>query len=443
MDIHLSDHFTYSRLIRFTLPAISMMVVTSLYTVVDGFFVSNFAGKNALAAITLIFPVLGILASLGFMMGTGGAALVGKRLGQGRKADARRAFSLLVCATFFVGLVLASLGQVFIQDIAVLLGAEGEMLAGSVLYARISLVSLPFFMLQFFFQTFFSTAEKPRLGLLVTVAAGCANILLDAVFVALCGWGLMGAALATAISEFLGGGLPLFYFARKNTSLLRLTWPRFSLRDLLKAGGNGASEFLNNIAFSFLMMLYNWQLLRLAGETGVAAFGILLYVTFIFATIFGGYAIGSSPLVSYNFGANRRTELQNIFRKSLVLNSLAGLGIGLFCAVAAGPFARLFTGYDAALCELTTRAIRLFAPTFFFSWATVFGSAFFTALNNGAISALIAVLHMFVFGGLAILLLPALLGLDGVWCAWPVAELLSLLATAFFLLRCRKTYGYA
>lgn len=443
MSIHLSDHFSYRRLLRFTLPSIAMMVVTSIYSVVDGFFVSNFAGKEALAAVTLIFPLLGMLGALGFMLGAGGAALVGKLLGEDRREAANRRFSLFVCVALAGGGLLALGGQIFLAPVARFLGAEGELLEGSLIYGRISLVALPFFMLQFLFQTFFVTAEKPRLGLAVTAAAGCANILLDALFVALLHWGVAGAALATAISELAGGGLPLLYFARKNGSLLRLTRPEWSSRALRKACGNGASEFLGNIAFSFLAVLYNRQLLRLAGENGVAAFGALLYITFIFSTIFSGYAIGAAPLFSYNFGSGNRAELKNIFRKSLVLNAAAGLGIALLCGLAAHPFARLFTGYDPDLLALTTRALRLFAPVFLLSWLNFFASALFTALNNGTVSGLIAGLRMFGCGTLAVLLMPAFFGLDGVWCAWPAGELLALGVTLPFLARLREKYGYA
>ena len=443
MTIRLSDRFSYKRLLRFTCPAIAMMLFTSIYSVVDGYFVSNFAGKSALAAMTLIVPLLGMLGAIGFMLGTGGAAIVGKLLGEGRAAEAQRSFSLFVYVALGGGALLALAGEAVIGPLARLLGAEGELLAGSLVYGRICLLSLPFFMLQFLFQTFFVTAEKPKLGLAVTVAAGCTNMLLDALLVALLGWGLTGAALATALSECIGGGLPLLYFARKNTSLLRLTRPGFSARMLGRACGNGASEFLNNIAFSYLIVLYNYQLLRLAGENGVAAFGILLYVSFVFSTIFAGYAIGVAPLFSYNFGAGRRDELKNLCAKSLVLNAGAGLFVALFCAWAAGPVARAFTGYDPALCQLSTRAIRLFAPAFLLLWANVFASSLFPALNNGRVSALIALLRMFVFGTLSLVIMPLLFGLDGLWCAWTMAELASLAVSLSCFLHLRGRYGYA
>ncbi|MCR5220215.1 MAG: MATE family efflux transporter [bacterium] len=441
--IRLSDHFSCWRLLRFTFPSIVMMVFTSIYGVIDGFFVSNFAGKQALAAITLIFPLLGMLGAIGFMLGTGGAALVGKLLGEGRREAANRRFSLFVVTALAGGLLLMVLGQLFLEPTARFLGAEGEMLDSSLLYGRIALCTLPFFMLQYMFQTFFITAEKPKLGLAVTVAAGSLNILLDGLFVAVLHWGLLGAALATAASELLGGGLPLLYFARKNSGLLMLTRPEFSFCVLLKACGNGASEFLGNIAFSLQLALFNYQLLRLAGENGVAAFGVLLYASYFFAMIFAGYDIGVAPLFSYNFGAANRGELRNLFFKSLFLNTVAGLGIALFCFFAAEPFARLFTGYDPGLLVMTTRALRLFAPVFTVFWINVFASSLFTALNNGTVSALITVFRIMVCACSAVLILPWLFGLDGVWCAWPVAELAAMVLTLVFLVRLRTHYGYA
>ena len=442
MPIRLSDHFTYGRLIRFTLPSIAMMLCTAFYGVADGLFVANFAGKQAFAAVTLIFPLLALLGATGFMLGAGGAAMVGKLLGEGRHEAANRRFSLFVHAALLGGGLLALAGLVLLAPTARRLGAEGELLRGSVVYGRIALLSLPFFMLQFLFQTFLVTAEKPKLGLAVTAAAGLTNIILDALLVALLDWGLAGAALATAVSECVGGGLPLLYFARKNTSLLRLTRPEPSVRVLLRACGNGASEFLGNVAFSLLTVLHNIQLLRLAGEDGVAAFGALLYVSWIFSTVFHGWNIGAAPLFSYNHGARDLAELRNLLKKALILNGAAGLAIALLCGLAAEPLARLFTGRDAALLAMTTRALRLFAPVFLLAWPNFLAAAVFTALNNGMVSGLIAGLRLFVCGTAAILIMPALLGLDGVWLAWPATEIPALAVSLSCFALLRKRYGY-
>ena len=419
-----------------------MVLFTSLYSVADAFFVANFAGKTAFAAVTLIFPLLGMLGAVGFMLGAGGAAIVGKLLGEGRRGEANSRFSMFVHVTAASGVLLCLAGEVALRPVAVMLGAEGEMLENSLVYGRISLLSLPCFMLQFLFQAFFATAEKPRLGLAVTVAAGCANVALDALFVAFFQWGVAGAATATAISETIGGLTPIFYFARKNRSLLRLGRGSLSIRVLLQACGNGASEFLTNIAHSLLMALYTFRLLRLAGENGVAAYGALLYVGFIFIAVFLGYAIGIAPVISYNYGAGNTKELRNVFRKSVALNALAGAALALAGLAAAEPLARVFTDCDEELRQMTTRALRLYSPVFLFSGINIFGSSFFTALNNGAASAAISCLRTLVFGCGAILLLPLFLGLDGVWLAQGAAELGTLAVTAPLLAARRRDYGY-
>ncbi len=442
MALHLSDHFTYGRLLRFTLPSMTMMVFTSIYSVVDGFFVSNYVGKTAFAAVTLIFPLLSILGAAGFMLGAGGAAIVGKLLGEKHPRLACRSFSLFVYATLGSGVVLALLGEAVLQPVAMLLGAQGETLEQSLLYGRISLLSLPCFMLQFCFQPFFVTAEKPKLGLAVTVGAGCVNMLLDALLVMELQWGIAGAATATVVSEMLGGLMPIVYFSRPNTSLLCLESACWSVRMLMRGCSNGVSELLTNVSYPLLMALYNYQLLRFAGEDGVAAFGVLLYVSFVFSAIFLGYALGVAPLVSYAYGAKTIYELKNLFHKSMVLNLAAGFGLAAMAFVAAQPLAVVFTGYDASLCTLTTRALRLYAPVFLLCWGNIFGSSFFTALNNGIISAAIAVLRTLVFGVAAIFAMPYLLGLDGIWLAWNAAELATFAVTVSLLVWKRHAYHY-
>ncbi|MCR4666226.1 MAG: polysaccharide biosynthesis C-terminal domain-containing protein [Desulfovibrio sp.] len=432
MNIHLSDHFTCRRLLRFTLPSVTMMVFTSVYVVVDGFFVSNFVGKTAFAAVTIIFPFLGILGAAGFMFGAGGAAIVGKFLGEGHAEKACRSFSLFVGSTALSGFLLTILGELFLEPIAILLGAEGETLSSSLLYGRITILSLPFFMLQFCFQPFFITAEKPKLGLCVTVLAGLSNMVLDVLLIMVFDFGLAGAAFATVVSEVLGGSIPVLYFMRRNTSLLSLTRPLLSLSILLKGCCNGASEFLINIAYPMLMAVYNYQLLRLAGEDGVAAFGVILYVSFVFTAIFLGYASGSAPLVSYNLGACNWRELQNIFAKSVRIVVCAGLLLSSLSFLSAGLLAALFTGYDAKLCAMTQRAIMLYSPVFLLSGINIYGSSFFTALNDGLVSALISLLRSVVFGLAAILVMPLLFGLTGVWISWVVAEGATLFVTLFF-----------
>lgn len=442
-QIKLSDHFTYRKLFRFTLPSILMMIFTSIYGMVDGFFVSNYTGKTSFAAINLIYPYIGILGALGFMIGTGGAAVVGRMLGQQQRDEANRNFSMFVWVSTISGLIFVAIGLITIRPAARLLGATPEMLDDCVLYGSMVLCGTPFFMLQFMFQTFFSTAEKPKLGLVDTIAAGCTNMVLDWLLVGVFGLGLVGAASATVMSQVVGGLIPIFYFARKNTSLLRLVKPTFSLRTLLKACGNGSSEFLSSIAMSLVGMLFNLQLIKYYGEDGVSAYGVIMYVSFIFAAIFIGYAMGSAPIVSYQFGAENKVELKNLFGKSMKLIPTLGAAMTVIAFVAAGPLARIFVGYDKELCDLTVHALRIFSLSFLLMGVNNYGSGFFTALNNGLVSAIISFARTFVFQIAAVMLLPLIIGKDGVWWSMIVCEVLSLTVTAFFLITNRKKYGYA
>ena len=444
MRIQLSDHFTYSRLIRFTFPSIIMMIFTSIYSVVDGLFISNFVGKTPFAAINLIWPFLMCFGVVGFMLGTGGSALISRSLGEGKKDRANQEFSLLIYAAIVLGIILTALGIAVMRPVSILLGAEGELVEMCVLYGNIVMAAQVAFILQSMFQTFFITAEKPKLGLVVTVAAGVTNMVLDALFVAVFRWGLAGAALATALSQVVGGILPLVYFARKNNSLLRLTRTRWNGKALLKACTNGSSELMTNLSSSVVSVLYNLQLLRLAGEDGVAAYGVIMYANFVFIAIFLGYSIGVAPVVGFHYGADNTAELKSLFRKSLVLMLLAGSGMLVLGQVLALPVAKIFVGYDAALLELTRHAFRLYAASFLLMGFNIFGSAFFTALSNGLVSAIISFMRTLVFQVAAILLLPLLIpGTDAIWLAVIAAEFLGLVVTVYFFLKMRKTYHYA
>ena len=442
MNIRLSDHFTYRRLLRFTLPSIAMMIFTSIYGVVDGLFVSNFVGKTPFAAVNLIMPFLMMLGALGFMFGTGGCALIARQLGEGRQEKANRTFSLLIAVTVVSGVVLAAAGVIFLRPIARLLGAQGELLELCVLYGWVNLLVLPALMLQYEFQSFFIAAEKPQLGLAVTVASGVTNMVLDALFIVGMGWGVAGAAAATAMSQIVGGVLPLAYFARKNGSLLRLTRPVWDGRALLRTCTNGSSELMSNISMSLVGMLYNVQLMRYAGEDGVAAYGVLMYVNFIFLATFIGYANGSAPVVSYHYGAGNRSELRSLRAKSLTIVGVLSLGMFAASELLARPLAAVFVGYDPALSEMTVHAFQLYSLSFLFSGVAIYGSSFFTALNDGLTSAAISFLRTLVFQTAAVMLLPLWLGLDGVWWSIVAAEAVAALVTAVLLVRKRGQYGY-
>ncbi|MDE7300488.1 MAG: MATE family efflux transporter [Lachnospiraceae bacterium] len=442
MNIQLSEHFSYRKLLRFTLPSIVMMVFTSIYGVVDGFFVSNYAGKTQFAAVNLIMPFLMILGTIGFMFGTGGSALVSKTMGEGRKEKAQQIFSQLIYASMILGVLFSAAGIAFLRPVSAALGAEGQMLDDCVLYGRIILAALTAFILQNEFQSFFVAAERPQLGLLVTVIAGVANMALDALFVAVFRWGIAGAALATAASQVLGGVIPLIYFLRPNPSALRLVKSRFEGRVLLRACVNGSSEMMSNLSMSLVSMLYNAQLMKFAGENGVAAYGVLMYVTFVFLAIFIGISIGSAPIVSYHYGAENHGELKSLRRKSTVVILAFSAVMFVLAQVLAAPLAEIFVGYDAKLSALTCRAFHFYAFTFLLAGVNIYGSAFFTALNNGLISALISFLRTLVFQVAAVLIFPIFWEIDGVWLSAVAAELLSALVTIAFLAAKKKHYHY-
>lgn len=443
-QIQLSDHFTYKRLIRFTLPSIGMMIFASVYSVVDGFFVSNFAGKTPFAAINLIMPFLMILSTVGLMFGTGGSAIVAKTFGEREREKANRYFSLFVYMTFAVGTVLAVLGIIFIRPVARLLGAQGEMLENAVAYARIILAVLPFEGLQLLFQSFFVTAEKPKLGLAVTVSAGLTNVVLDAVLVISLPqeYKLAGAAVATAMSQIVGGAVPLVYFIRKNSSILRLGRTKYEGRAILQACINGSSEFMSNISMSLVGMLYNLQLLKYAGENGVAAYGVIMYVSMIFAAAFMGYSIGMAPVVGFHDGAQNHDELKGILKKSLIIIGVFGVSMVIAAEACALPLAIIFVGYDAELMALTVDGFRIYSLAFVFMGFAIFASAFFTALNDGVTSAIISFLRTLVFQVAAVLILPELIGIRGVWYSIIAAEFMAVILSASFLVAKRNRYHY-
>ena len=441
-QIQLSDHFTYRKLLQFVLPSIVMMVFTSIYGVVDGLFVSNYAGKTAFASINLVMPFIMVLGGIGFMIGTGGTALVSKVLGKGDREQANRYFSMMVLFTVLVGAVLTAIGIVFMEPVARFLGATPEMLHDCVLYGRIVISFTAAFMLQNVFQSFLIAAEKPKLGLAATVAAGVTNMVLDALFVAVFHWGIAGAAIATGISQCVGGLFPLLYFLRPNTSKLRLVRTKLELQPILNACGNGSSELMSNISSSIVSMAYNFQLLRYLGEDGVSAYGVLMYVQFIFIAIDIGYSIGCAPIVGFHYGAQNHAELKNMLKMSTRLMCASGLVLTILARVLAAPLAKIFVGYDEGLYTLTCHAFRLFSFAFLFAGFNIFASSFFTALNNGPISAAISFLRTLVFQTSSVLLLPLLFDVDGIWYAITAAEIFATTISVIFLFAKRKKYQY-
>ena len=443
--IQLSDHFTYKRLLRFVLAPILMMIFTSIYSVVDGFFVSNFAGHDAFVAINLIWPVLMILGGVGFMFGAGGTAIVSKTLGEGDKKRANEYFTLVVAVTFVVGAVLGASFYFVLPHIVTLIGGKGQQATDAINYGRILMASMPFFMLQNLFQSFFITAEKPKLGFVFTVCSGVTNMALDALFIAVFNWGIVGAAVATALAQAVGGIAPIVYFARKNSSILRFVKTKWYGKALLKTCFNGSSELLGNIAMSLVSIIYNLQLFRIAGEEGdgVAAYGVIMYVQFVFVAIFIGYCLGVAPIVGYNFGAKNHTELQNIFKKSLIVIAITSVIMTALSVSLADAIAWVFMWRKTPeLIPMTARGMRLYSICYLFCGFCMFCSSFFTALNNGLISAIVSFLRTLVFQIAAIFVLPIWLGLDGIWFATPVAELLSATVSLVMFVCNNKRYGY-
>lgn len=442
MKIKLSDHFTYSKLLRFVFPSIIMMVFTSIYGVVDGLFVSNFAGKTAFASINLVMPFVMILGGIGFMIGTGGTALVSKVLGEGKKEKANEIFTMMIIFTLLLGALLSVIGVISMPWVAKFLGATEEMMADCVIYGRIVTGFTVAFMLQNVFQSFLIAAEKPKLGLLATVLAGITNMALDAIFIIVFKWGVAGAAIATGLSQCVGGIFPLIYFLRKNSSLLRLIKTKLEIKPILNACGNGSSELMSNISSSVVSMIYNFQLMKYVGEDGVSAYGVLMYVQFIFVAIYIGYAIGCAPITGYHFGARNHNELKNMLRKSSFLSAVSGVVLTILAIALSSPLAKLFVGYDKELYELTRHAFRLFAYSFLLAGFNIFTSSFFTALNNGAVSAAISFMRTLIFQTSSVLILPIFLGVDGIWWAITVAEVFAFILSLTFLFAKRKKYHY-
>lgn len=439
--VDMRQHFSVPMLLKFVAPSVAMMVFTSIYSVVDGLFVTNFVGKTAFAAVNLIMPFIMILGTLGFMMGAGGSALVAKTRGEGDDARANAYFSMIVHVTLGAGTLLALVGFAFMEDVARLLGANGDMLPVCVLYGRISMLSLPLFMLQYTFQVLASTAGKPKVGLYTTLASGISNMVLDFVFIAVLGWGVAGAAAATVIAEYVGGLAPLAYFARNNGSYLKLGRPALDLRALGKTCANGSSEMMASIAMSVVSVVYNLQLMAFLGEDGVAAYGVIMYAFMIFAAIFEGYCMGCAPLMSFQHGARNTKEMRSLLAKSLRVVTFGGIAMFALAELLAVPLARMFTGYDAGLFVLTVHAFRVYAFALFFMGVSMYGSSLFTALGNGLVSALIAFLRTLVFEVGAVLLLPLVMGADGIWYSVIVAELVSVVLTLVLLFWLSPYYG--
>ena len=443
MEIALNGHYGYRRLIVSSIPSILMMLVGSIYSVVDGLFVSNFVGTSAFAALNIIWPAVMLIGALGLMVGTGGSALVSKTMGEGNRFRADAIFSMLIRFTLILSLVFMVPLLVFMEPLARLLGAEGETLRLCVVYGSICTLGLPAFMLQMCFQSFYMTAERPQLGTVMSIVCAVTNMTLDALFIVVFHWGLAGAAAASMLACCVGGFFPLWYFSsRRNRSSLHMVHSPFEREPLLQACSNGLSEYVGNISWNILAICYNLQLLKMMGENGVAAYSVLLYYGYIFAAIFFGYNIAVTPIIGYNYGAGDKAELKSLLRHSVMLLLSVGALMTLVSELSAGPAARLFVGYDPELTALTEHAIRLYMISFFIAGFNLFISAWFTGLNNGKVSAVVSFVRNLVFELGFVFLLPAILGSNGIWLAVDAADLCCLVLGVTLILAYRKRYGY-
>jgi len=444
MKIELQGHYGYGRLVRTMLPSIATMIVSSIYSIADGLFVSNYAGSTAFAAMNIIWPGIQILAVFGLMVGAGGSALVSKTLGEGDQDKACRIFSMLTRITMLAGIAMAFLFFILMKPLTWVLGAEGGMIQMATTYGRIIVITLPLYMIQMMFQPFFMVAEKPELGTQISIICGVVNIVLDALFIIVFRLGLIGAALGTAISIATGGLFSLIWFLskRNKTHLQFRKNVKTEWKHVGKSCSNGLSEYVGNVALSVVSICYNLQLMKYIGESGVAAYGILMYLGFVFAAVFIGYNLSVTQIIAFNYGERNHTELRSLLHKSIILISVGGVIMTTVAETAAAPLARFFVGYDESICILTIRAIRIYMLSFLICGLNMFASAWFTALNNGIISAISAFVRTFIFELGCVFILPTFFGVDGIWNAVNVAEVCALLFSAFLITAFSKKYGY-
>ncbi len=443
MRIKISDSFTYSRLVKFTLPSIMMMVVNSVYSVVDGVFVSNYVGEIPFAALNLIYPLIMIYGAFGFMLGTGGCALVAKYLGEGDDKKAREIFTMIYVVLVVGSIILAGVGIIFVEDIALMLGSTEELLGDCITYGTIMLIGIPAFTLQTSFPSFMVASGKPSMGMILSISSGVANILLDYVFIVTFEWGIAGAAWATVIGQAIGGVVPLFYYAvkRKNTNLYFVKF-KWDMKSLTKSCTNGSSEMMTNLSMTIVNIIYNIQLMRLIGYAGVSAYGIIAYLSFVFIATFIGYTVGVSPIISYNYGSQNHSELKSLYRKSMVIMISSSIVLTIIAEIFAIQLAGIFVSYDIALMDLTVRAIRYYSVSYIFSSICIFSSSFFTALNNGKISAFISFLRTLILQSLMLIILPEIFGEIGLWIAIPIADFIGVIICVVLLVRYKKVYHY-
>ena len=442
MEINLSEHFTYKKLIKFTLPTIIMMIFTSIYGVVDGIFISNVVGSNAFASINLIMPVIMIIGTIGFMIGTGGSAIISKTLGEENIKEANKQFSMLIYLEIILGISFTIIALLLLKPIVNMLGTTDEMIKDCLTYGRILLIGMTAFILQNSFQSFMVVAEKPKFGLGISIAAGITNMILDFLLIYVFKLEVAGAAIATITSQIVGAIIPLTYFSKNNDTMLKLGKTRFDFTTIIKTCINGSSEMVTNLSMSLVNILFNMQLMKFAGANGVSAYGIIMYVGFLFVGTYMGYSVGTAPIIGYHYGAGNKEELKNLLCKSIKLLGVVAIIMTFLAEILAKPLASIFVGYDNELLKLTINALRLYSLSYIISWFNIFTSSFFTALNNGFISALISFLRTLLFQIAMILILPAIWGINGIWLSVVLAEMLAIIVSVLCMSLNRKKYGY-
>ena len=442
MSNSISKDFGFFSLLQFALPTMVMMVFMSLYTIVDGIFLSRLVGSNALSALNIVFPIINILMAIGIMLATGGSAVIAKKLGEGKEEEARRDFTFLIVAGVAGGLLMMAIGTIFLEELCKVLGSTKILLGDCKTYLQISLFFAPACMLQLLFQTFFVTAGRPNIGLTMTILGGVTNILMDYVLMGPAQMGIAGAALATGFGQLVPAIIGLLYFSFSRHSLF-FTMPKADFKMLLQSCMNGSSEMVSNLSSAIITYLFNIIMLRLLGEDGVAAITIVLYGQFLFNALYLGFSMGVAPVISFNYGSGNRQLLQKVYGICLKFVPVSSLIVAILALLFTPVIVGIFTSREEGIYEIAVHGFFLFSFNYFLAGMNIFASAMFTALSNGKISAIISFARTFIFIAICIILLPFVLGVNGVWIAVPVAEFLTLFLSCFYLIHYKKVYGYA
>lgn len=438
----IAQEFNLISLLRFVAPTVVMLVFMSLYQMVDAVFVSKFVGENALSALNIVYPFPSIVIAVSIMLATGGSAIIARNMGEGKEKEAKENFSFIVLVGAVIGVAIATAGILFIEPLIYMLGATPSLYDYCYEYLFILVLSVPLSVFQMLFQSFFVTAGKPHLGLTLTVLGGVSNIVLDYVFIVLCGFGVSGAALATSIGYSIPGLFGLIYFAVSRKGTLYFVKPVFRWGVLFKCCINGSSEMVNNLAVAVTTFLFNVLMLKYEGEAGVAAITIVLYAQFLMTSAFMGFSSGIAPVVSFNYGSGNVRQLKKIFKISVWVIAVVSAAVFVIAETCSDVVIMVFTPAGSEVFGLTKYGFAIFSFSFLCTGMNIFASALFTAFSNGKISAILSFLRTFVFLTACLLFLPLFWGVDGIWLAVPVAEVMALFVSVYYLVRFKKVYQY-